>query len=205
MKEEYKLSRNKYEYAQYDPIIGIWVKAKPSHIQTFIENWKTTHEVQAFGVYDLPPMLPRGGLIFLHAININRLLAYAKYVGYENIKGWPEYAISHDSSLWIRERERIWRTFGPTRLHTRDKNEFDNFWKEQQGVRGLFLMEDLYPISKIVSWVDSMRILQVFRPLGFSYRYLTTTQVCKFLELIGIDMEIEIEGIESPNVRSRLR
>lgn len=42
--------------SQYDPIIGIWVKAEPSHIQTFIENWERTLEVQAFGVYDLPPI-----------------------------------------------------------------------------------------------------------------------------------------------------
>jgi hypothetical protein len=190
---------------QYDPIIGIWVKAKPNHIETFIKNWEATHEVQAFCVYDLPPILPKGGLIFLHGIKVNKLLAYAKYVGYENIKGWPEYIINKDSALWISERERIWNTFGPTRLHTHDKNEFYNFWKKQGGVRGLFLMEDIHPISKMVSRSDSMRILQVYRPVGFSYKYLTTTQVRKFLELIGIDAEIEIEGIDSPNVRLRLR
>jgi hypothetical protein len=66
-------------------------------------------------------------------------------------------------------------------------------------------MEDIHPISKMVSWSDSMRILQVYRPVGFSYKYLTATQVRKFLELIGIDAEIEIEGIDSPNVRLRLR
>jgi hypothetical protein len=199
---------------QYDPIIGIWVKAKGSHIETFIKNWEAKHEVQAFCVYDLPPMLPKGGLIFLHGIKdnnnnkqqkISRLLAYAKYVGYENIKGWPKYIINKDSALWISERERIRNTFGPTRLHTHDKNEFDNFWKKQGGVRGLFLMEDIHPISKMVSRSDSIRILQVYRPVGFRYKYLTATQVRKFLELIGIDAEIEIEGIDSPNVRLRLR
>lgn len=189
----------------YDPIIGIWVKVQPKHLETFIQNWERTNELQAFCIYDLPPMLPQNGLIFLHAIEISRLVAYAKYVGYENIKGWVEYAASHDAGLWMSERERIWRTFGPNRLHTHDKNEFDNFWKDQQGVRGLFLMQDLHRISETVSWIDSMRILQVYRPLGFSYRYLTSSQVRKFLELTGIDMEVEVRGINSPNVKSWVR
>ena len=189
----------------YDPIIGIWVKVQPKHLEAFIQNWERTNELQAFCIYDLPPMLPQNGLIFLHAIEISRLVAYAKYVGYENIKGWVEYAASHDAGLWMSERERIWRTFGPNRLHTHDKNEFDNFWKDQQGVRGLFLMQDLHRISETVSWIDSMRILQVYRPLGFSYRYLTSSQVRKFLELTGIDMEVEVRGINSPNVKSWVR
>ncbi|MEM4047478.1 MAG: hypothetical protein QXI65_07175 [Metallosphaera sp.] len=185
---------------QYEPIIGIWVKAEQRHIETFIKNWETRKDVQAFCVYDLPPMLPEGGIIFLHAIKLNRLIAYAKYVGYEQVKGWYEHTKFRDDRLWIEERERIWQTFGPHRLHTHDKDEFDKFWKAQMGVRGLFLMKDLQRLQKTISWDDSMKILQVFRPLGFSYRYLIESQVRQFLELIGLEMEIQIEGILSPRV-----
>ncbi|MEM3550647.1 MAG: hypothetical protein QXV01_06100 [Candidatus Bathyarchaeia archaeon] len=190
---------------QYDPIIGIWVKAQPKHLQTFIENWEKTNEVQAFCVYDLPPMLPQGSLVFLHAIGSNRLVAYAKYVECDSIKGWYEHILFAHSNLWINERERVWNTFGPNRLHTHNKAEFDKFWKEQQGIRGLFLMEDIRRISKKISWVDSMRILGVFRPLGFSYKYLTSTQVREFFKLAEIDIEIKIEGINSPKVISRIK
>jgi len=184
---------------EYDPIIGIWAKAKPEHIETFIANWEKLKNIQAFCVYDLPPILPEGGLVFLHAIDLNRLIAYAKYTGYEYVKGWYEHTRG-DDSLWFSERERVWHTFGPNKLHTHNKNEFDKFWEEQMGVRGLFFMKDICKLSRNVSWNDSMKILQVFRPLGFSYRYLTNTQVQKFLKLTGIDMEIKIEGISSPRV-----
>lgn len=163
-------------------------------------NWEKLEETQAFCVYDLPPILPHGSLIFLHAIKTNRLAAYARYVGYEHIKGWYRRTVDHDETLWISERERIWHTFGPSKLHTHDKNEFDRFWKAQMGVRGLFLMEDLQELLETISWNNSMQILQVFRPLGFSYRYLTSTQVQKFLELADIKMEVKIEGITSPEV-----
>jgi len=190
---------------QYDPIIGIWVKAEPRHIETFIENWERHRDVQAFCVYDLPPMLPRGGVIFLHAIKLNKLVAYAKYVGCEYGKGWYEYTVFHDDELWIEERERIWHAFGLFRLHTHDKNDFNNFWEAQMGVRGLFLMEDLQRSPTTISWHDLMKILQVFRPLGFSYKYLTSAQVKRLLELIGLNVEIEIEGIISPKVISELK
>jgi hypothetical protein len=65
----------------YEPFVGIWVKAEPRHIQTFIDNWEKFNVPQAFCVYDLPPMLPYGGLIFLHAIGQSRIMAWAKYVG----------------------------------------------------------------------------------------------------------------------------
>jgi hypothetical protein len=183
---------------QYDPLIGIWVKSKPSHIQTFIRNWEDTHEAQAFLVYDLPPMLPQGGLIFLHAIKENKLSAYAKYVGCEYIKGW-----SSDYNLWEQERNRIWRTYGndKKRLHTHKEEEFKKFWEDQKGARGLFLMEEVCEVPKKVSWDEEKRILKIYRPIGFSYKYLTATQVREFLELIGINMEIEVKGIESPIVR----
>ena len=190
---------------QYEPIIGIWVKAEPRHIETFIQNWERQGNVQAFCVYDLPPMLPQGGIIFLHAIKLNQLVAYAKYVGCEHVKGWYEHTRFRDDRLWMEERKRVWRTFGPQRLHTHDRDDFDKFWKAQMGVRGLFLMKDLQRSPKTISWDDSMKILQVFRPLGFSYRYLTNSQVRKFLGLLGLEMEIEIEGIISPRVISTLR
>jgi hypothetical protein len=105
----------------------------------------------------------------------------------------------------MEERERIWHTFGPHRLHTHEKGEFDRFWKAQMGVRGLFLMREIRRPPKPITWDDSMRVLQVFRPLGFSYRYLTTSQVLRLLELMELEVEVEIHGIASPKVISKLR
>jgi len=184
----------------YEPIIGIWVKAKPEYIETFIENWENTKQVQAFCVYDVPPILPEGGLVFLHAINLNRLMAYAEYVGYEYIEGWYEHVRIKNDTIWIKERERIWNTYGPNRLHTHDKEEFNDFWEAQKGVRGLFLMRNIFTVTKRVTWDESMKILQVSRPVGFSYKYLTISQVQKFLQLIDVKMEIKVQGITSPKV-----
>lgn len=77
----------------YEPFVGIWVKAEPKHITTFINNWEKLKKSQVFCVYDLPPILPPGGLIFLHAILENKILAWAKYVGYENVAGWYEHEV----------------------------------------------------------------------------------------------------------------
>lgn len=188
----------------YEPIVGIWVKAKPKHITTFIENWENFKESQAFCVYDLPPILPYGSLIFLHAIDENKLLAYAQYVGYDIVEGWIEYdklksKLSKDA-LWYKERDRIWSDYTYRRLHTHNKNEFDRFWIDQMGVRGVFIMGNVIRLDKNPSWSESMNILQIHRPLGFSYRFLYRTQVERFLRLIGVKARLEIIGIESPKV-----
>lgn len=184
----------------YDPIIGIWVKAKPGHIEAFLRNWEADMQSQAFCVYDSPPIVPEGGLVFMHAIGRNRLVAYAKYVDYEYIQGWFQHAVHRNDKLWISERDRIWSTYTPDRLHTRNKSEFERFWAEQMGVRGLFIMEELSRITQRVTWMDSMKILQVNRPLGFSYRYLTESQSKMFLQKAGITMNYEVKGINSPKI-----
>ena len=184
----------------YEPLIGIWVKARPEYIRTFIRNWETTKNTQAFCVYDLPPMLPKGGVVFLHAINLNRLIAYARYVGYEYIKGWYDHVELGNDQVWMEERDRIWNTFGPYRLHTHNKEEFDEFWKAQKGVRGLFLMESVKELPEKIPWSKSMRILQIHRPIGFSYRYLTFKQVQEFLKLTRLKVFIEVRGISNPEV-----
>jgi hypothetical protein len=184
----------------YEPFVGIWVKAEPQHITTFIKNWEKFKELQAFCVYDLPPILPPGGLIFLHAIRENKILAWAKYVGYENVAGWYEHDAGITDSIWLRERERIWHSFAPNKLHTYDKDDFDKFWMDQMGVRGLFIMEEVTRVTPNVGWTQSMKILQVHRPLGFSYKYLTVNQVEQFLRLLNIRLKITVEGINNPKV-----
>lgn len=184
----------------YEPFVGIWVKAEPRHITTFIDNWEKFNEPQAFCVYDLPPMLPYSGLIFLHAIGQNRIMAWAKYVGYDNVKGWYEHDTRANDSVWLSERERIWQSFTPRRLHTHDKDDFDRFWMAQMGVRGLFIMEAITRVTERVGWTESMEILQVHRPLGFSYRYLTASQVEQFMRLIGTPIKLTVEGIHNPKV-----
>jgi hypothetical protein len=187
----------------YEPFAGIWVKAEPRHIMTFIENWEMHHEPQAFCVYDLPPMLPHGSLIFLHAIHQNRILAWARYVGHDYVSGWFEHDVRANDSTWLGERERIWKNFTPRRLHTHDKTDFAIFWTEQMGVRGLFTMETITRVDANVDWTQSMKILQVHRPLGFSYRYLTASHVEQFLKLLGTPMRVIVEGINDPKVALR--
>lgn len=199
---------------KYEPIIGVWVKSKAKHIKTFINNWKETKEIQAFCVYDLPPILPEGGVVFLHATRLGKLVAYARYAGYEEIKGWPEYYEAwrrqlgkgrrkrepSNADVWMNERERVWRIYGPKRLHTHDKEEFNNFWASQAGVRGLFLMKDIQEVPRPVPWGDEVRILKIHGLPGISYRYLTLSQVLKFLELSGLKVRVRVKGISSPKV-----
>lgn len=184
----------------YEPFVGIWAKAEPRHVMTFINNWEKFNEPQAFCVYDLPPMLPHGGLIFLHAIGQNRIMAWAKYVGYDYVRGWYEHDTKADDSTWLSERDRIWQNFTAKRLHTHDKNDFDIFWTAQMGVRGLFIMEAITQAPGNVGWTQSMAILHVHRPLGFSYRYLTASQVEQFLQLLGVSLKVTVEGINNPKV-----
>lgn len=184
---------------KYHPIVGIWVKARQKHIETFIENWEKFNLIQAFCVYEVPPILPYGGLVFLHAISVNKLLAVARYAGYDDVKGWYEHTLTEDSA-WSGECERIWNSFGPDRLHTHDESDFRHFWTEQMGVRGLFFMKDIRRVADVISWSDSMKVLQVFRPLGFSYKYLTIAQAREFLRLCSMNLQIEVKGIGSPKV-----
>jgi len=121
-------------------------------------------------------------------------------VAYENVAGWYEHDAGLNDSMWLRERERIWHSFAPKRLHTYDKDDFDRFWMEQMGVRGLFIMEAITGVTQNVGWTQSMKILQVHRPLGFSYRYLTASQVEQFLQLLGTRLKVTVEGINNPKV-----
>ena len=185
----------------YEPFVGIWVKAEPRHIMTFIDNWEKFKEPQAFCVYDLPPILPHGGLIFLHGIGQSRIMALAKYVGYDNVVGWYKHVKRANDSKWLSERERIWESFTPKRLHTHDRNDFDRFWGAQMGVRGLFIMGAITRVTTHVGWAQSMEILQIHRPIGFSYRYLTAKQVEQFMRLIGTPIKVMVEGIHNPRVK----
>ena len=84
------------------------------------------------------------------------------------------------------ERERIWRLYGGSQLHTDDKNEFDIFWEKWDNVRSLVVMKDLKRVEKTIGWKDiRLKILYTNYPHGVGYYYLSESDVKALFELIG--------------------
>jgi len=163
-----------------EEIRGILLKTRPKYAKTFIENWNETKKPQVFCIYDRRPILKHGDVVLVYINGLNRLGFYATFIRSEWVRG---FKIETEETR-IRERERIWKLFGNKQLHTNDKKEFDNFWKQQAGVRSFVIIEDLKEIKNNIKWKDLMKILYTNYPRGVGFIYVTNLEIKKIMELI---------------------
>jgi hypothetical protein len=161
----------KGEPAVLDIPFGLWTKCGGVFAEYFLRNWTARQEPMAFLLYDSPPVLPRGAPVFIHSEKNLRIVA--SFVGSEFVVG---YKPSADTNERIAERERVWRAYRELTIEPPTKQDFDTFWDAQNGVRALFLMENLVELSAPIPFRKYGRALEWGYPMGVGYRYLSFSQ-----------------------------
>jgi hypothetical protein len=169
-----------------DSPFGLWTKCDGVFADYFWKNWEATGAPLAFLLYDSPPVLTAGAPVFIHSDKNLRLLATfrkSEYLaGHKNTVERPERAL---------ERERVWLTYRASTVDPPSKSEFDVFWDRQNGVRALFVMEDLFPIQYPCPFGVYGRGLQWGYPIGVGYRYLTLSQCLLLLRCAAVPPDIQ--------------
>lgn len=154
-----------------DTPFSLWTKCDAVFADYFLKNWQARRKPLAFLLYDSPPALPVGTLVFIHSDKNLRLLA--SFCESQFVAGHKQTA---EVSERIAERERIWATYRANTLDPPKKEDFDSFWDGQNGVRALFLMDNLIELPKRLPFKAYGYALEWGYPMGVGYRYLTFSQ-----------------------------
>lgn len=164
---------------------GLWTKCDAVFADYFLKNWTQRRQPLAFLLYDPPPVLQAGSPVFIHSDKSLRLLA--RFREGQFVAG---HKLTVESEERVTERERIWQTH---RAHTVDppaKSEFDEFWEGQNGVRGLFVMDEVAALLEPVPFKVYGRALEWGYPMGVGYRYLSLPQSVLLLRTTGMPQEV---------------
>jgi hypothetical protein len=164
---------------------GLWTKCHSVFADYFLKNWLQRRVPLAFLLYDPPPALGMGAPVFIHSDKNLRLLA--RFREGQFVAGHKSTAEADER---LAERERVWQTH---RVHTLDppmKEEFDKFWEAQDGVRGLFIMDEVAELPRPIAFKVYGRALGWGYPRGVGYRYLSVAQSVLLLQLAVMQSEV---------------
>ena len=89
----------------------------------------------------------------------------------------------------ITERERVWLTHRAATVDPPAKPDFDKFWDGQNGIRGLFVMDNVMEVPSASAFKEYGRALEWGYPMGVGYRYLTLSQSYLLLRLANLPDE----------------
>jgi hypothetical protein len=160
---------------------GLWTKCDGVFADYFLKNWTQRREPLAFLLYDPPPSLRMGSPVFIHSDKSLRLLA--RFREGQFVAGHKHTVEAEER---IAERERVWGTYRVNTINPPPKAEFDEFWEGQNGVRGLFVMDEVAELSKPVTFKVYGRALEWGFPMGVGYRYLSLPQSVLLLKGAGM-------------------
>jgi hypothetical protein len=132
----------------------------------------------AFLLFDPPPALPMGAPVFIPSDKSLRLLA--RFREGQFVAG---HKLTVEADERRAERERVWQTHRAGTIDPPTKEEFDTFWEGQNGVRGLFLMDEVAELPAPVAFKVYGRALEWGFPMGVGYRYLSVPQSVLLLRL----------------------
>jgi hypothetical protein len=164
---------------------GLWTKCDLTFAEYFLTNWKSCREPVAFLLYDAPPALTKGSLVFVHADEHIRFVA--AFCGSQYVSG-QKFTV--DASERVQERERIWNMYRADTVEPPAKPEFDQFWDRQNGIRSLFIMDELEALPRPCPSREYMRALEWGFPNCVGYRYLSLAQSYLLLRNAGLSTEI---------------
>jgi hypothetical protein len=150
---------------------GLWTKCDGVFADYFLKNWTQVREPLAFLLYDPPPSLRKGSPVFIHSDGSLRLLA--RFREGQFVAG-HKHTVEEEER--VAERERVWRPYRVNTVNPPTKAEFDEFWEGQDGVRGLFIMDEVTVLPKPVAFKVYGRALEWGFPRGVGYRYLSLPQ-----------------------------
>ncbi len=174
-----RLDRNRA--TRLDMPFGLWTKCDRVFAEYFLKNWRANHRSLAFLLYDSPPVLPPGAPVFIHSDKSVRILAAFQYSLF--VCG---YKRTVEEAERLAERERVWRTFRAETVDPPSKSEFDSFWDGQNGVRSLFIMDNLIDLPRPMPFREYGQALEWGYPTGVGYRYLTLCQCAMMLRATGL-------------------
>jgi hypothetical protein len=172
---------NGIEKGEPTPLVGcagLWTKCDRVFADYFLKNWTERRSPLAFLLYDPPPALAMGAPVFIHSEKSLRLFARfqeGQYVAGHKMTVEPEERLA--------ERERVWQTHRANTTDPPTKEAFDKFWESQDGVRGLFIMDEVAEVQEPVGFKVYGRALQWGFPMGVGYRYLSGPQSNLLLRL----------------------
>jgi hypothetical protein len=160
---------------------GLWTKCDAVFADYFLKNWARRRRPLAFLLYDPPPTLPARSPVFIHADKTLRLLA--RFQRGEFVAGHKRTVEAEERTA---ERERVWSAYRAGTLDPPTKQEFDQFWERQDGVRGLFLLDEVAELPEPAPFKLYGRALQWGFPRGVGYRYLSLPQCALLLRLAAV-------------------
>jgi hypothetical protein len=160
---------------------GLWTKCDRVFADYFLKNWQAHQKPLAFLLYDPPPALRVGSLIFIHSDKNLRLVA--NFDGSEFLAG---HKFTAENEERLAERERVWNKYRANTLDAPAKPEFDRFWEKQHGVRALFVMDSVHAIVEPLPFKLYGRALEWGYPTGVGYRYLSLPQTLLLLRAAGL-------------------
>ncbi len=163
---------------------GLWTKCNLIFAEYFLRNWNERRTPLAFLLFDPPPALPQGALVFVHSEK--RLRFLARFCESQYVSGQKFTVDPHERRA---ERERIWATYRAGTISAPTKNDFDEFWEKEHGVRGLFMMDRLEAVSVPCPSSKYTRALEWGYPKGVGYRYLSLAQSYLLLRGAGLPTE----------------
>jgi hypothetical protein len=161
--------------------VALWTKCDRVFADYFLENWEHRQAPVAFLLYDPPPALAPRSLVFVHSDKELRLVA--RFLGAQFVAG---HKLTVDAKEREAERERVWLAYRAGTLSAPAKDDFDRFWTGQNGVRALFLMDNLVAVPRRIPFKVYGRALEWGYPMGVGYRYLSLSQAYLLLRLAGL-------------------
>jgi hypothetical protein len=135
---------------------GLWTKCDAVFADYFLKNWKSRREPLAFLLYDPPPVMPSGLPVFVHSDKNLRMVA--RFLEGQFVAG-HKHTVEKDER--VAERERVWLRYRAKTIDPPAKDDFDKFWDGQNGVRALFVMDEVTELSDPVPFKVYGRALGV--------------------------------------------
>ena len=164
---------------------ALWTKCDSVFAEYFVKNWTRRPEPLAFLLYDPPPALRPGSPIFIHSDKNLRLLA--RFREGQFVAG---HKLTVEAEERVAERERVWHTHRVNTIEPPTKEQFDKFWQAQNGVRGLFVMDQIVELTPPMTFKLYGRALQWGYPMGVGYRYLSLAQSLLLLKMTATTSEV---------------
>jgi hypothetical protein len=161
---------------------GLWTKCDAVFADYFLKNWTAHREPIAFLLYDPPPALRGGAPVFIHSDKNLRLVA--RFLEGQYVAGHKQTVVEKDERL--AERERVWSRYRANTIDPPAKPDFDDFWEGQNGVRALFVMDEVTELPAPVAFKVYGRALQWGYPIGVGYRYLSLAQSVLLLRMAAL-------------------
>jgi len=183
------------EGRQEETLCGLWTKCDGVFADYFLKNWTSRCAPLAFLLYDPPPATRPGSPVFIHSDKNLRLIA--RFLEGQFVAG---HKLTVDNDERLEERDRVWALYRAHTLNPPSKQDFDVFWDGQNGVRALFLMDEVTELPEPVAFKVYGRALQWGYPMGVGYRYLSLSQSLLLLRMAALphgQSELFMRGILS--------